>query len=55
MSVVVKVELPDADEPESARAGEADLVIEKNRFGPTARVTVAAQLHYSPFVDMAHT
>lgn len=52
-SVVIKVERPDADEPESPRAGEVDLVIEKNRFGPTAIVTVAAQLHYSRFVDMA--
>ncbi|MFD7057526.1 DnaB-like helicase C-terminal domain-containing protein [Streptomyces mirabilis] len=54
-SIVVKVERPDAGEPESPRAGEVDLVIEKNRFGPTARVTVAAQLHYSRFVDVAHT
>ncbi|MEW1552185.1 replicative DNA helicase [Streptomyces tsukubensis] len=54
-SVVVKVERPDAGEPESPRAGEVDLVIEKNRFGPTARVTVAAQLHYSRFVDMEQT
>jgi replicative DNA helicase len=54
-SVVIKVERPDADDKESARAGEVDLVIEKNRFGPTACVTVAAQLHYSRFVDMAHT
>jgi replicative DNA helicase len=54
-SVVIKVERPDADEPESPRAGEVDLVIEKNRFGPTARVTVAAQLHYSRFVYMAQT
>lgn len=54
-SVVIKVERPDADEPESPRAGEVDLVVEKNRFGPAARVTVAAQLHYSRFVDMAHT
>jgi replicative DNA helicase len=54
-SVVIKVERPDADEPESPRAGEVDLVVEKNRFGPTARVTVAAQLHYSRFVDMART
>lgn len=54
-SIVIKVERPDADEPESPRAGEVDLVIEKNRFGPTARVTVAAQLHYSRFVDMART
>ncbi|MGW3360564.1 replicative DNA helicase [Streptomyces bungoensis] len=54
-SVVIKVERPDADDKESARAGEVDLIIEKNRFGPTACVTVAAQLHYSRFVDMAHT
>lgn len=54
-SVVIKVERPDADEPESPRAGEVDLVVEKNRFGPTARVTVAAQLHYSRFVDMGQT
>lgn len=54
-SIVIKVERPDMDEPESPRAGEVDLVIEKNRFGPTARVTVAAQLHYSRFVDMSAT
>ncbi|MDT0469690.1 DnaB-like helicase C-terminal domain-containing protein [Streptomyces gibsoniae] len=54
-SIVIKVERPDADEPESARAGEVDLVVEKNRFGPAACVTVAAQLHYSRFVDMAQT
>ncbi|MFH8797559.1 replicative DNA helicase [Streptomyces sp. NPDC017941] len=54
-SVVVIVERPDADVAESPRAGEVDLRIEKNRFGPTARVTVAAQLHYSRFVDMAQT
>nr|MDT0519884.1 DnaB-like helicase C-terminal domain-containing protein [Streptomyces sp. DSM 41633] len=54
-SVVIKVERPDMDEPESPRAGEIDIVIEKNRFGPRATVTVAAQLHYSRFVDMAQT
>lgn len=37
-SVVIKVERPDADEPESPRAGGVDLVIDKNRFGPTACV-----------------
>lgn len=52
-SVVIKVERPDMDEPESPRAGEVDLIIEKNRFGPMATVTVAGQLHYSRFVDMA--
>ncbi|WP_331734765.1 DnaB-like helicase C-terminal domain-containing protein [Streptomyces sp. NBC_00887] len=51
-SVVIKVERPDVDEPESPRAGEVDLVIEKNRFGPRATVSAAAQLHYSRFIDM---
>lgn len=54
-SVVIKVERPDADAKESPRAGEVDLIIEKNRFGPTACVTVASQLHYSRFVDIAQT
>ena len=51
-TVVIKVERPDADD---VRAGEVDLVVEKNRYGPSARVTCAAQLHYSRFVDMALT
>jgi replicative DNA helicase len=54
-SVVIKVERPDLEDKESVRAGEVDLVVEKNRFGPTACVTVAAQLHYSRFVDMSRT
>lgn len=52
-SVVIRVERPDADEPESPRAGEVDLVVEKNRFGPPATITVGAQLHYSRFQDMS--
>jgi replicative DNA helicase len=43
----------DAVEKESARAGEADLIIAKHRNGPTGVVTVAFQGHYSRFVDMA--
>ncbi|WP_331737695.1 AAA family ATPase (plasmid) [Streptomyces sp. NBC_01732] len=54
-SVVIKVERPDLDEPESPRAGEVDLDIQKNRFGPTATVTAAAQMHYSRFIDMSQT
>ncbi|MGW0573030.1 replicative DNA helicase [Streptomyces tauricus] len=54
-SVVIKVERPDLGEPESPRAGEVDLVIEKNRFGPCATVSAAAQMHYSRFVDMKNT
>ncbi|MFF2902398.1 replicative DNA helicase [Streptomyces sp. NPDC057966] len=43
----------DAYEPESARAGEVDLIIDKHRNGPVTTITLANQLHYSRFVDMA--
>ncbi|MBO0802780.1 MAG: replicative DNA helicase [Nocardiopsaceae bacterium] len=51
--VVILLHREDAYEPESARAGEADLIVAKHRNGPTATVTVAFQGHYSRFVDMA--
>ncbi|GAA2391897.1 hypothetical protein GCM10010420_15320 [Streptomyces glaucosporus] len=51
-SVAIKVERPDMEEPESPRAGEAGLVIEKNGFGPPTTVTVAGHLHHSRFADM---
>jgi replicative DNA helicase len=34
------------------RTGEADLIVAKHRNGPTAKITVSAQLHYARFVDM---
>lgn len=43
----------DVYEKESARAGEADIIVGKHRNGPTATITVAFQGHYSRFVDMA--
>lgn len=39
--------------PDSTRIGEADIIIGKQRSGPTGEVQVAAQLHLSRFVDMA--
>lgn len=42
-----------ADKEKSARSGEVDLYLAKNRSGPTAVVTLAGQLHYARFVDMA--
>lgn len=45
----------DAYEPQSSRAGEVDLIIDKHRNGPTCAITIANQLHYSRFVDMAAT
>lgn len=37
---------------ESPRAGEADLILAKNRNGETGNVVLAAQLHISRFADM---
>lgn len=51
--IVILVNRPDAYDPEHERAGEVDLIVAKHRNGPTAKVTVASQLHYSRFVDMA--
>jgi replicative DNA helicase len=53
--VVILVHREDAYTKESPRAGETDLIVDKHRNGPTATITVAAQLHYSRFIDMAQT
>ncbi|MGW6258621.1 replicative DNA helicase [Streptomyces sp. NPDC055085] len=53
--MVILVHREDAYDKESPRSGEADLMVVKHRNGPTATITVAAQLHYSRFVDMAQT
>jgi replicative DNA helicase len=50
---VILLHREDLYEKESARAGEADLIVAKNRNGPTTIVTVAFQGHYSRFADMA--
>ncbi len=50
--VVVLVHRPDLYEPETERAGEADLIIAKHRNGPTATIAVAFQGRYSRFADM---
>jgi replicative DNA helicase len=51
--VVILLDREDQDEPETPRAGEADLIVAKNRNGPTATITVAFQMHYCRFLDMA--
>lgn len=52
-NVVVLIHRDDYYNKDSPRRGEADLVVDKNRAGPKDVVTVAAQLHFSRFVDMA--
>jgi replicative DNA helicase len=51
--VVILLHREDYYDKESPRAGEADFIVAKHRNGPTDTVTVAAQLHFSRFVDMA--
>jgi replicative DNA helicase len=51
--IVLLISRPDAWERDDPRAGEADLILAKHRSGPTNTITVAHQLHYSRFVDLA--
>jgi replicative DNA helicase len=53
--IVILIHREDAYDKTSPRAGEADLIIGKNRNGETPTITVAAQLYLSRFVDMAAT
>ena len=52
---VILIHRPDAWERDDPRAGEADLILAKHRAGPTTTVTVAHQLHYSRFTDLAQS
>jgi replicative DNA helicase len=51
--VVILLHRDDYYDKESPRAGEADMIVPKQRNGATDTITVAAQLHLSRFVDMA--
>ncbi len=51
--MVLLIHRPDAFERDDPRAGEADLILAKHRNGPTDTITLAHQLHYSRFADLA--
>lgn len=51
--IVLLLHREDAYEKESPRAGEMDVIVEKNRNGAQGTVTVAWQGHYSRAMDMA--
>ncbi|HZK31311.1 MAG TPA: replicative DNA helicase, partial [Corynebacterium sp.] len=53
--IVMLLNRPDSQERDSERAGEADIIIAKHRGGPIDTIPVAHQLHYSRFVNMAHS
>lgn len=52
-NVVILLHREDAYQRDSPRAGEVEVIVEKNRSGPTASITCAFQGHYSRVVDMA--
>ncbi|WP_026927478.1 replicative DNA helicase [Granulicoccus phenolivorans] len=52
--IVILLHREDVYDKESARLGEADFIVAKNRNGPTRTVVTAFQGHYSRFVDMQH-
>ena len=49
--VAILIHREDFYEPDSSRAGEADLLVDKNRNGPRGTATVGFQGHYARFVD----
>ena len=51
--VAILIHREDFHDPESPRAGEADLIVDKNRNGPRGTATVRFQGHYARFVDPA--
>ena len=51
-AVVMLVHRPEMHD-RSKRPGEADVIIDKNRFGPTADIPVCAQLHFARFASFA--
>ena len=51
-SIVILLFREDAYDRESARAGEIDFIVAKNRQGPQATMTLAFQGHYARCMDM---
>lgn len=51
--MVMLINRPDSQNPDHERAGEADIILAKHRGGPIGTVTVANQLQFSKFSDMA--
>lgn len=51
--MVMLINRPDSANRDHERAGEADIILAKHRGGPIGTVTVAHQLQYSKFSDMA--
>lgn len=53
-SVIILTHREEVANPNSARKGEADLIVDKHRHGERGVIPVAAQLHVARFASMAH-
>jgi replicative DNA helicase len=53
-SVIILTHREEVADPNSARKGEADLIVDKHRHGERGTIPVAAQLHIARFASMAH-
>jgi replicative DNA helicase len=53
-SVIILTHREEVADPNSARKGEADLIVDKHRHGERGVIPVAAQLHIARFASMAH-
>nr|WP_083655441.1 replicative DNA helicase [Vaginimicrobium propionicum] len=51
--IVILLNRPDFYETDSKRAGEADLIVAKNRNGPTRTIVTVFQGHYSRFTNLS--
>jgi replicative DNA helicase len=51
--VVILLHRPDVFDRDDPRAGEADLIVAKNRHGPTFTISIAQQLHYGRFAELS--
>ena len=49
--LILLIDRPDAGDPDHAKAGEADVIVGKNRRGRTGTATLASQLKYSRFAN----
>lgn len=51
--IIMLIYQPQTHDPTTTRVGEADIIVAKQRNGPTGDVTLAFQGHYARFADMA--
>ena len=49
--IILLIHRPDSQNPDHARAGEADLIVAKHRGGSTGTINLAHQLHMSRFAN----